>query len=94
MPSSASNTLRLQDRLPHRLSVAANAVSRLIARAYENQFGLKNPQWRLLAVLANEGPLAPAYEAQPLAGIERADIARFEQRLRRFEQAATARSPE
>jgi DNA-binding MarR family transcriptional regulator len=57
MPNSAGPGLRLQDYLPYRLSVAANAVSRLIARAYERQFGLKNPQWRLLAVLADEGPL-------------------------------------
>jgi DNA-binding MarR family transcriptional regulator len=57
MPNSASPRLQLQDYLPYRLSVAANAVSRLVARAYERQFGLKNPQWRLLAVLADEGPL-------------------------------------
>jgi DNA-binding MarR family transcriptional regulator len=57
MPSSPGDRLRLQDYLPYRLSVAANAVSRMIARAYERQFGLKNPQWRLLAVLADEGPL-------------------------------------
>ncbi len=57
MPSSASRILRLQNYLPYRLSVAANAVSRLIARAYEVQFGLKIPQWRLIAVLASEGPL-------------------------------------
>src|SRR5580700_6170296 len=56
MPNRARK-LRLRDYLPYRLSVAANAVSRLIARAYERQFGLKNPQWRLLAVLADEGPL-------------------------------------
>lgn len=56
MPSRAS-PLRLQDYLPYRLSVAANAVSRLIARAYERRFGLKIPQWRLIAVLADEGPL-------------------------------------
>ena len=49
--------MRLQDYLPYRLSVAANAVSRLIARGYERRFGLKNPQWRLIAVLADEGPL-------------------------------------
>jgi DNA-binding MarR family transcriptional regulator len=144
------NRLRLQDYLPYRLSVASNAVSRLIARAYERQFGLKIPQWRLLAVLADEGaltqqtlcgrtimdkvtvmraaqgllrrrlvkrlpnaedgrshrlamtaagkrlydrivPLALAYEAELLAGIQRRDIARFEQLLRRLEQAATAR---
>src|ERR1700692_5038286 len=57
MPSSARARLRLQDYLPYRLSVASNAVSRLIARAYEHQFGIKNPQWRLLAVLADEGAL-------------------------------------
>lgn len=47
--------LRLQDYLPYRLSVAANAVSRLIARAYQSRFDLKIPQWRLIAVLADEG---------------------------------------
>jgi DNA-binding MarR family transcriptional regulator len=145
-----ANRLRLQDYLPYRLSVASNAVSRLIARAYERQFGLKIPQWRLLAVLADEGaltqqtlcgrtimdkvtvmraaqallrrrlvkrlpnaedgrshrlamtvtgrrlydrivPLALAYEAQLLAGIERRDIARFDRLLRQLEQAATTR---
>jgi DNA-binding MarR family transcriptional regulator len=57
MPNNGQPRLRLQDYLPYRLSVAANAVSRLVALAYERQFGLKNPQWRLLAVLADEGPL-------------------------------------
>jgi DNA-binding MarR family transcriptional regulator len=51
--------LRLQDYLPYRLSVASNAVSKLLARAYEQRFGLKIPQWRLIAVLADEGPLTP-----------------------------------
>jgi DNA-binding MarR family transcriptional regulator len=151
MPNSANHRLRLQNYLPYRLSVAANAVSRLIAQAYEHQFGLKNPQWRLLAVLADEGPLtqqtlcgrtimdkvtvmraaqgllrrrlirrlpnvedgrshrltitaggkrlyervvplALAYEAQLLSGIERRDIARLEQLLRRLEQAASTRA--
>ena len=148
MPSSAAVRLRLQDYLPYRLSVAANAVSRLIARAYERRFGLKIAQWRLLAVLADEGaltqqalcgrtimdkvtvmraaqsllrrrlvkrlpndadrrshrlmltaagrrlyqrivPLALAYEAQLLAGIERREIARLDRLLRRVEQAAS-----
>jgi DNA-binding MarR family transcriptional regulator len=58
MPSSAPRAaLRLQDYLPYRLSVAANAVSRMIAHAYESRFGLKIPEWRLIAVLADEGPL-------------------------------------
>ncbi|MGH8210612.1 MAG: MarR family winged helix-turn-helix transcriptional regulator [Steroidobacteraceae bacterium] len=58
-PSSPDKRLRLQDYLPYRLSVAANAVSQLIARAYEDRFDLKIPQWRLIAVLAEESPLTP-----------------------------------
>jgi DNA-binding MarR family transcriptional regulator len=58
MPNSVPRAaLRLQDYLPYRLSVAANAVSRMIAHAYESRFGLKIPEWRLIAVLADEGPL-------------------------------------
>lgn len=57
MRNKAAKGLRLQDYLPYRLSVAANAVSRWIAGAYEQRFGLKIPQWRLLAVLADEGAL-------------------------------------
>jgi DNA-binding MarR family transcriptional regulator len=57
MPNSPVSALRLQNYLPYRLSVAANAVSRRIARAYEDRFGLTIAQWRLIAVLADEGPL-------------------------------------
>ena len=55
--SAVAKRLHLENYLPYRLSVAANVVSRLIARAYEDRFGLRIPQWRLIAVLANEGPL-------------------------------------
>lgn len=51
--------LVLDDYLPFRLSVASNAVSRLIARAYEDRFGLSIPEWRLMAVLAEDGALTP-----------------------------------
>jgi DNA-binding MarR family transcriptional regulator len=53
----ANPSLRLDGYLPYRLSVASNAVSRLIARAYEDRFGLTIPQWRLIAVLGEHGPL-------------------------------------
>ncbi|HTX23599.1 MAG TPA: MarR family winged helix-turn-helix transcriptional regulator [Steroidobacteraceae bacterium] len=60
MPNSVpKRRLRLQNYLPYRLSVAANAVSQLIARAYQDRFHLKIPQWRLIAVLADEGSLTP-----------------------------------
>jgi DNA-binding MarR family transcriptional regulator len=54
---ASSGSLRLDSYLPYRLSVASNAVSRLIARAYEDRFGLTIPQWRLIAVLGEYGPL-------------------------------------
>ncbi len=42
--------------LPYRLSVASNTVSEAIARAYETLFGLRIPEWRLIAVIAeNDG---------------------------------------
>lgn len=44
--------LRLWDYLPYRLSVASNEVSRLIADSYEARFGLRIPEWRVIAVLA------------------------------------------
>lgn len=46
--------LRLDDFLPYQLSVASNAVSSAIARTYEVLFGLRVPEWRLIAVLAEQ----------------------------------------
>ncbi len=57
LPSAAGATLKLDAYLPYRLSVASNAVSGLIARAYEDRFGLTIPQWRLICVLAEDGGL-------------------------------------
>jgi len=56
--TSADAGLKLDGYLPYRLSVASNAVSGLIARAYEDRFGLTVPQWRLLCVLAEDGGLS------------------------------------
>ena len=49
--------LRLDAYLPYRLSVASNAVSGLIARSYQDRFGLSVPPWRLICVLAEDGGL-------------------------------------
>jgi DNA-binding MarR family transcriptional regulator len=45
-------TLDLDRFMPYRLSITSNAVSEVISRAYEQLFGLKIPEWRLLAVIA------------------------------------------
>ena len=49
--------LQLDAYLPYRLSVASNAVSSLITRAYQDRFGLNVPQWRLVCVLREDGGL-------------------------------------
>jgi DNA-binding MarR family transcriptional regulator len=54
-PMSRTPIIRLQDFLPYRLSVAANAVSQLIASSYEERFELSTPEWRLIASLAELG---------------------------------------
>lgn len=51
--------LRLDRFLPYRLSVASNAVSDRIAQSYRKRFGLKVPEWRLIAILAEEERLTP-----------------------------------
>lgn len=47
--------LRLSDFLPYRLSVTSNAVSDRVAGVYQARFGLKVPEWRVLAVVAEQG---------------------------------------
>jgi len=55
-----ADTLRLDNFLPYRLSVASNAVSTRISNAYRKRFGLKIAEWRLIAILAEAASLTPA----------------------------------
>lgn len=48
---------RLAGFLPYQLSVASNAVSDLIAERYRRRFGLKIPEWRVMAVLGDTGAM-------------------------------------
>ncbi len=43
--------LILAEFLPYQLSITSNAVSDLIARSYHGRFGLKIPEWRVMALL-------------------------------------------
>lgn len=47
---------KLDDFLPYQLSTASNAVSDVIALEYKSRFGLKIPEWRVMAVLGDRGP--------------------------------------
>ena len=53
MPQQSS---RLADFLPYLMSVTTNAVSDLIAGEYRARYGLKIPEWRVMAVLGDAGP--------------------------------------
>ncbi|MDZ3831078.1 MAG: MarR family transcriptional regulator [Sphingopyxis sp.] len=53
----AAKTLNLDNFLPYRLSIASNALSGRIATEYQNRFGLKIPEWRLMAVLGEGRPM-------------------------------------
>ena len=53
----AAKTLNLDNFLPYRLSIASNALSERIAAEYQNRFGLKIPEWRLMAVLGEGRPM-------------------------------------
>ena len=50
----ADDTLRLDAFIPFRLSVTSNLVSDTIASTYQALFGLSIPEWRLIAVVAEE----------------------------------------
>jgi len=67
--------LTLDEYLPYRLSAAADAVSRLIARAYEDRFGLTISQWRVMCVLAEDAASTPA-AAAARTGMDRASVGR------------------
>ena len=54
--SMADRSLVLDDFIPYRLSIASNLVSSSIAATYEALFGMKIPEWRMIAVIAeNDG---------------------------------------
>ena len=64
-----AKTLKLDEFLPYRLSIASNTVSDAVASAYRTLFGLRIPEWRLVAVLAEGG----AMSQQALCGRTRMD---------------------
>lgn len=52
--------LKLSEFLPYRLSIASNAVSERVAGVYQARFGLKVPEWRVMAVVSEQGRLTQA----------------------------------
>ncbi len=46
-----SNDLILEKFMPYRLARLSSTVSTTIARAYDKEFGLSIPEWRVIAIL-------------------------------------------
>ena len=72
---SSSRILRLAEYLPYRLSVAASAVSALVAKAYEERFGLPIPQWRIISILMEHKSLTQQ-QLVPLSAMDKQTISR------------------
>jgi DNA-binding MarR family transcriptional regulator len=76
----AVDRLHLDRFIPYRLSVLTNTVSMLIARAYEEEFGLSIPEWRVIAVLARYPDLS-AVEVAERTAMDKVAVSRAVSRL-------------
>ncbi|WP_116807987.1 MarR family winged helix-turn-helix transcriptional regulator [Steroidobacter cummioxidans] len=72
--------LQLDRFIPYRLSVLTNTVSMVIASAYEREFGLTIPQWRVMAVLARYPDLS-AIEVAERTAMDKVAVSRALQGL-------------
>jgi DNA-binding MarR family transcriptional regulator len=72
--------LHLDRFIPYRLSVLTNIVSMSIAHAYEREFGLSIPEWRVMAVLARYPDLS-AIEVGERTAMDKVAVSRAVQSL-------------
>jgi DNA-binding MarR family transcriptional regulator len=79
-PQPDSAPLQLDRFIPYRLSVLTNTVSMVIASAYEREFGLSIPQWRVMAVLARYPDLS-AIEVAERTAMDKVAVSRALQGL-------------
>lgn len=73
-------SLTLDEYMPYRLAVASNAVSNLIATAYDSLYGLKIPEWRLIVILREDGP-STQQALVKRAGMDKVTVSRAAQGL-------------
>lgn len=76
----SADKLHLEHFVPYRLSVLTNIVSMSIAGAYEREFGLSIPQWRVIAVLARYPDLS-AIEVAERTAMDKVAVSRAVQGL-------------
>jgi DNA-binding MarR family transcriptional regulator len=93
MAEADRGPLLLARFLPYRLSVLANLASTTLAGHYSLRFGLSIPEWRVIAVLANEPGLSAA-EVVERTAMDKVAVSRAVAALRRagrIERAVDAR---
>lgn len=74
-PTPTPPALSLRDYLPYRLAVTSNQVSRLIARAYQDRFGLTIWEWRVIALLGEAEPMT-AQALSDIAAMDKVSVSR------------------
>jgi DNA-binding MarR family transcriptional regulator len=78
--SEPDAALILQQFLPYRLSVVTEAVSSLFATRYQERFGLSIPEWRVVAVVGQQGGPS-TQEVIERTGMDRVRVSRAVIRL-------------
>ena len=86
----SGSKLTLSEFLPYQLSITSNAVSDLIARSYRGRFGLKIPEWRVMAVLG-ERPSATQRDLVTLTQMDKVTVNRASKEL--VDRGLIARAP-
>ena len=78
--AEAPRPLVLGEFLPYRLSVVTEAVSSLFATRYQERFGLSIPEWRVVAVVGEQGS-PTTQEVIERTGMDRVRVSRAVIRL-------------
>ena len=65
-----SNDLILEKFMPYRLARLSSTVSTTIARAYDKEFGLSIPEWRVIAILGRYPGLSAVEVAEQTATLD------------------------
>lgn len=71
---------RLEGFLPYRLAVVTDCVSRVFAGNFLESFNLTIPEWRVIAVVAEDGTLSPTATAARTA-MDKVKVSRAAQSL-------------
>jgi len=79
-PTEMPSALRLEKFLPYRLSVLSNTVSRALAEAYADRYGLSINEWRVMAILGRF-PGSSAAEVADRAAMDKVAVSRAVSRL-------------